>query len=85
MNLETVSFPGEYLLHREELEGRGSCVQCLRQGSLLNFFVIFQPLRYACRRKPSCLEATAGPTTRLCQSPPGRPGPAKTPWTLVLS
>ena len=56
MNLETVRFPGEYLLHREDLEGRGSCIQCLRQGSLLNFFVIFQPLRYTCRRNHRVLK-----------------------------
>ena len=56
MNLEAVRFPGEYLLHREELEGRGSCIQCLRQGSLLNFFIIFQPLRYACRRNHRVLK-----------------------------
>ena len=56
MNLETVRFPGEHLLHREELEGRGGCVQGLRQCSLLHFFVIFKPLRYTCRRNHRVLK-----------------------------
>ena len=56
MNLETVRFPGEHLLHREELEGRGGCVQGLRQCSLLHFFVIFKPLRYTCRRNHCVLK-----------------------------
>ena len=56
MNLETVRFPGEKLLHREELECRGDCVQGLRQCSLLYFFVIFKPLRYTCRRNQRVLQ-----------------------------
>ena len=56
MNLETVRFPGEKLLHREELECREDCVQGLRQCSLLYFFVIFKPLRYTCRRKQRVLK-----------------------------
>ena len=55
MNLETVRFPGEKLLHREELEYRGDCVQGLRQCSLLYFFVIFKPLRYTCHRNQRVL------------------------------
>ena len=43
MNLEMVRFPGEKLLHREELECRGHCVQGLKQCSLLYFFVILSP------------------------------------------
>ena len=56
MNLETVRFPGGKLLHREELQCRGDCVQGLRQYSLLYFFVIFKPLRYTCRRKQRVLK-----------------------------
>ena len=56
MNLETVRFPGEKLLHREELECRGDCVQGLRQCSLLYFFDIFKPLRYTCRRNQRVLK-----------------------------
>ena len=55
-NLETVRFPGEKLLHREELECRGGCVQGLRQCNLLYFFVIFKPLRYTCRRNHRVLK-----------------------------
>ena len=55
MNLETVRFPGENLLHREELEGGGVSVQGLRQCSLLHF-VFFKPLRYTCRRSHRVLE-----------------------------
>ena len=56
MNLEMVKFPGEKLLHREELECRGDCVQGLRQCSLLYFFIIFKPLRYTCRRNQRVLK-----------------------------
>ena len=56
MNLQTLRFPGENLLHREELEGGGVSVHGLRKCSLLHFFVFFKPLRYTCRRSHRVLE-----------------------------
>ena len=44
VNLETVRFPGENLLDREELEGGEVWVQSLRQCSLDHIFIFFKPL-----------------------------------------
>ena len=55
VNLETVRFPGENLLDREELEGREVWVQSLRQCSL-DHFIFFKPLCYTNRRSHGVLQ-----------------------------
>ena len=56
VNLETLTFPGENLLDREELEGGEVWVQSLRQFSLDHFFIFFKPLCYTSRRSHGVLQ-----------------------------